>query len=197
MAESCSREKLYETLNKLSNKELLDLANKTNLYNNNKKQQIAKLLNAECPTYNNKNIEHSIIFDLINRLLNKNIQSDNLDEIKNKKISENQLIKAIDDIKKNSIYFNNEAEYWYLFFDMEYVKSDACDNKYYLDMVKLILESCAILLKKKTSKINKKMIVRYTLNVDSNIKDIFEYKHRIQQKLPDSMQKHKSLFIDT
>lgn len=182
-----------ERFNKMSDEELFKLAIDNKLYSEYELYTIARILNIKHSKYNvDDNIEQKIVFDLFSRMLNKKIYS--INEVDNKKISEKQFNKAIFDISQNSIYFKNENEYYPLFFNNKYNPFIIHDEKYYLNTIKSIFELYGITLKKKTTRINKKINILYSIIIDSTIKDIVEYKHGIQKELPKSMQEYKSLF---
>ena len=161
---------LYNRLIKLSDEEIFKLAEDNNLYEDWQMKCLAEILEVSHSKYNNIELERKIIFDIINRLLLKNKETYDIHELINVTISENQLKIAINDISKNSIYFQNESKYRYLFFDNN-KDTNTCDQNYFFNIIKTILASYAIkLYKKKLARSNKQVYV-YMLTMDDYVRN--------------------------
>lgn len=122
---------------------------------------------------------HIIIFDIINRLINKNKKKYTSDELIDIVIPHDQYIQAINDITKNSIYFKNEDKNRALFFKSKNINTKK-NNIYYMKTIQSILILYGINFKiHKRIRINNKLQYEYCLSVDEQIKNIIDFKYKI------------------
>ena len=122
---------------------------------------------------------HIIIFDIINRLINKNKKKYTSDELIDIVIPHDQYIQAINDITKNSIYFKNEDKNRALFFKSKNINTKK-NNIYYMKTIQSILILYGINFKiHKRIRINSKLQYEYCLSVDEQIKNIIDFKYKI------------------
>jgi hypothetical protein len=133
--------------------------------------KIEEHMNIESFRYRFMNfVKHAIVFDFINKLLGKTQKTYALNELTDVTISNEKFKKAMDDVRDKSLYFENETSNRKLFLSapLQYKPIDQRTQTYYYHVVKAILKSYYIILKKYKTK-NGSV---YKLSIDNNIKSL-------------------------
>jgi len=138
--------------------------------------RIEEYMNIESFRYRFMNfVKHAIVFDFINKLLGKNKKTYTLNELIDQTINHEQFKKAMDDVRDKSIYFENEISNRKLFLSssLQYKPNEQRTRAYYYLVVKTILKSYYINLKK----IKTKNGCEYKLCINDNIKPLINEKN--------------------
>jgi hypothetical protein len=133
-----------------------------------------------------KKLRSQIVVDILNRFLSKNKKKYTSDYLTDVEIDGEQYAKAMIDIADNSLYFKNEGENRSLFFKSKGKFGKICEKnkQYYANTIQTLLELFSIkLMRGKCYRKKDKLVYKYSLSVDENIKKIVDFKYDIVDEI--------------
>ena len=143
-------------------------------------------INSDGLTSAQNDLSKKIVVDIVNRFVGKNMKEYTPEDLNliNITMTTKKYNKIMADIAENSLYFANESQNRYLFFNnrsIEKKPSSYSENKqYYFDTIQALLDLFAIkLIREKCVRKNKKSSYIYSLYLDPQIRKIADFKYGI------------------